>query len=69
MKKEKPLKTLKDLKKNMIKADDIDDMWVSQLELKAEAIKWVKFYRTYVGRKLTEKDFMRFHNVKEEDLK
>lgn len=38
-------------------------------EVKKEAIKWVQYFRKGFRIKMTEGDFMDFHNITEEDLK
>ena len=63
--KNKELKTLKDLD-NGINTNGYDESHlVSRYELKAEAVKWVKYLDMYPA----DKAFMEFFNLTEEDLK
>ena len=41
---------------------------VASDDLEKEAIKWVKYFRK-IRKPMTEKDFKRFHNITEKDLK
>ena len=73
MKKEK-LKTLKDMNSKLYitKEDEDNDVrWIKRDELKAEAVKWVKFYRKRDGLDDWERaeGLMEFNNITEEDLK
>lgn len=62
-------KTLKDLAYNILVLDK-DTEVVSKELLKAEAVKWVKYYRNHKMNHNTEaKALMIFHNITEEDLK
>ena len=65
MKKEKELKTLKDIEK-----DTEMNYWLGKI-IRAEAIKWVKEYfpNNPAGEIFGIRDFMEFHNITEEDLK
>lgn len=66
------LKTLKDIKANMLSEVEQGE-YVSRHLLKKEAIKWVKESRTLRAagnkRELNEYSWMDFFNIKEEDLK
>jgi len=61
---DKELKTLKDLGQHQSGGTDCILTW----ELKAEAVKWIK--RSLNEREeLNNHDWMKFHNLTEEDLK
>ena len=60
------LKTLKDLERWDCEACGGDIM--HRPEIKQEAIKWVKEFGKR-GMRIKRFDFMRFHNITEEDLK
>ena len=67
------LKTLKDLTINLsknlgTKKPDKDFQIAKILELKQEAIKWIKMYDREELR-FGRWEFMKFHNITEEDLK
>ena len=68
----KKLKTLKDLKSIQAAFDHNDHTfgsnWTNTSQLKAEAIKWVKFYRRNILN-WREEDFKMFFNITKEDLK
>ena len=60
------LKTLKDIEKEVY-----EKMGISLIhpgKIKAEAIKWVKYFRK-IPDSIEEDKFMEFHNITEEDLK
>jgi len=72
------LKTLKDLKQYMCENHIKKGLWhraVTKEELKAEAVKWVKFrfkgevFEDHVTGELGINNFMEFFNLTEEDLK
>ena len=48
------------------KEDDPYDFWINRGELKAEAVKWCKYYED-MGENIAV--LMAFHNITEEDLK
>jgi len=62
------LKTLKDLMKKDLKIDPSFDS-ISVRKLKAEAIKWVKYWEKIGHHYITPIEFMDFFNITEEDLK
>jgi len=67
--KDKELKTLKDLK-HKYRMLDGDFEWIMVKELKAEAAKWVKEYRSDKFNKNAQANVLiKFFNLTEEDLK
>jgi len=64
------LKTLKDMSPFIVVEDTLGEevAHISLHELKQEAIKCVNHFRNNVV-EMTEKDFLEFHNITEEDLK
>ena len=55
-------KTLKDFKFTL-------ENYMIREQIKAEAIKWVKRSRNPIYVELGEREFMKFHNITESDLK
>ena len=70
MTKEKEFKTLKDVPKNYLGGERLT-LEQFEKELRAEAVKWVKFYRKRDGLDDWERaeGLMEFNNITEEDLK
>jgi len=68
--KQKEVKTLKDLK-CMGETHGFRPRWINEDELKAEAIKWVKFYQTTndEAEQWIRRWICKFFNLTVEDLK
>ena len=64
------LKTLKDMECKG-ETHGFRERWISETELKAEAVKWVKknFNKDWSDNDLNYLDWMEFFNITEEDLK
>ena len=64
------LKTQKELVKEHLKKFPYSYTIMDfQIREKKEAIKWVKENRKPKNVEITEREFMKFHNITEEDLK
>ena len=59
------LKTLKDLKRDVYGCNSGEVLDI----VKQEAIKWVLENRKPKNVEITEREFMKFHNITEDDLK